>query len=162
MFCLNCGKKTTNPKFCSKSCAASYNNAHRTKKDYFCQKCGAYLYTGWHASYKTLCDNCNPLKIDWSTKTYGEIKKRQKYQAHSRIRDLARDAYANSNKPKYCANCGYDKHYEICHIKPIQDHDEDTPISVINDTRNLIALCRNCHWELDHKILKCKDEWKQP
>lgn len=27
--CLCCGKETTNPKFCSKSCSASYTNRHR-------------------------------------------------------------------------------------------------------------------------------------
>ena len=29
--CLNCGKETTNPKFCSRSCSATFNNKKREK-----------------------------------------------------------------------------------------------------------------------------------
>lgn len=36
--CLNCGKETTNPKFCSKSCAACYNNKRRTRTNESKQK----------------------------------------------------------------------------------------------------------------------------
>lgn len=31
--CKYCGNKTNNPKFCNKSCAASYNNKHRTHSE---------------------------------------------------------------------------------------------------------------------------------
>lgn len=32
MQCLWCGKETKNPKFCSRSCSASYNNHHNPKR----------------------------------------------------------------------------------------------------------------------------------
>ena len=51
-----------------------------------------------------------------------------------------------------CLSCGYSKHVEICHIKGISKHDDDTPISKINDLKNLITLCRNHHWELDNGL----------
>ncbi len=51
---------------------------------------------------------------------------------------------------KSCQRCGYDKHVEVCHIKPISEYDLDTLISVINDPSNLIVLCPNHHWEFDH------------
>lgn len=36
--CLNCNKETNNPKFCSSSCSAIYNNKKRLKKE--CLHCG--------------------------------------------------------------------------------------------------------------------------
>ena len=52
------------------------------------------------------------------------------------------------------------QHYEVCHIKGISDHGLDTTIGEINDIHNLIALCPNCHWEMDNGLLECKEEWK--
>jgi len=31
--------------------------------------------------------------------------------------------------------------------------DENTPISVVNDIENLVALCKNHHYEFDNKDL---------
>jgi len=64
------------------------------------------------------------------------------------IRGRARSMYKHI---KTCQSCGYDKHVEICHIKPIHKFSEDTLISVVNDPSNILVLCRNCHWEHDHK-----------
>ena len=58
-----------------------------------------------------------------------------------------------SSVPKYCKNCGYDKHVEVCHIKSISEFDKTSLISEINSLDNLIYLCPNCHWEYDHKII---------
>ena len=159
--CLHCGAETKNPKFCSQSCATSYNNLHRSKKAFYCSKCGELLGYGYKEfGRKKCCDNCNANIIDWSTVTYGEVKEKRQYQVNSRIRDLARQVYEKSNKPKQCNNCGYDKHYEVCHIKGISEHSDDTLITTINDIHNLIGLCPNCHWEMDNGLLECKDEWK--
>ena len=56
-----------------------------------------------------------------------------------------------STLPQICMKCGYDKHVEVCHIKPIRQFSEDTLLSVINDKTNLLLLCPNCHWEYDNK-----------
>ena len=61
-----------------------------------------------------------------------------------------------------CRNCGYDKHYEICHIKPIKDFPKDTLISVVNDPTNLMPLCPNCHWEFDRGLLKVEGVGVEP
>lgn len=127
---------------------------NRQKRPYYCQKCGELIgYGDKEFGRRKLCDVCNPSYVDWSSISYGEAKGKRKYQANSRIRELARSLYQKSDKPKQCANCGYDKHYEVCHIKGISTHSDDTPISVINDLGNLIALCPNCHWELDNGLL---------
>jgi len=152
MKCLNCGANTDNPKFCSSSCAAKFNNRvypKRAKKSFYCKSCGAE--TGYRRSY---CKNCNPTKPrDYSKITIAEIRLRARYQANAWIRKLARRAYSNSDRPQRCNICGYAKHFEVCHIRPIQDFPDDTQMSIVNALDNLVALCPNCHWELDHGIL---------
>lgn len=152
--CLQCEKETTNPKFCSRSCAATYNNVRYPKRgrlpDFHCKVCGIKIYK--HSTYCRKHANTNN-KNDWSKITYGEAVSKRSYQAHSRIRDLARRTYKDSNGPKKCCKCGYEKHFEVCHIKPINSFSSDTVISDINSLDNLVALCRNCHWEFDHGFL---------
>lgn len=142
--------------FCNRSCAASYNNKINPKrrlKRVFCTSCGCDLNRKSWRDRRTLCEDCNPNTIDWSTVTYGEVLEKRSYQKHSRIRDLARVQYLSSGRPQSCIHCGYDKHFDVCHIKAIGDHSEDTAVAEINNPSNLIALCKNHHWELDNGIL---------
>lgn len=55
-----------------------------------------------------------------------------------------------STREQKCNHCGYDKHVETCHIKSIGDFPKTTKMSVVNDPSNLILLCPNCHWKMDH------------
>lgn len=48
-----------------------------------------------------------------------------------------------------CFICGYSYHVDIAHIKDIKDFDGSTLVSEINDLGNLVALCRNHHYEFD-------------
>lgn len=151
--CLNCNTITSNPKFCSSSCAATYNNhvypkRSKHKKLKFCKKCSKPI-----DRQRVLCKDCNPKFIDYDQKTIADIHRVAKYQVSSQIRNIARRTYSKSGLPYVCRNCGYDKHVEICHIKAIKDFAEDTPISSVNDISNLVALCPNCHWELDRGLL---------
>lgn len=162
--CLCCGNKILcqqgqklseirQKKFCNQSCAAKYNNSKRIreKKAYYCQECGALIGRGYEEfGRRKFCDKCNPSYKDWSTITYGEAKSLRKYQANSRIRDLARVVFQKEKGYTSCYRCGYDKHIEVCHIHGISEFSDDTPISVINNPDNLIGLCPNCHWELDY------------
>jgi hypothetical protein len=161
--CKFCGKETRNPAFCCKSCAASYNNKEFPKrgkesksvkagkitiKKSFCVICEVQI-----KYRRTYCDECNPQRVDWSQVTFANINSKRIYQKHSRIRNLARNAYLKLDKPKECVICGYDKHFHVCHIKPISSFTEDVPVSTINNLNNLIALCPNHHWELDNGTL---------
>jgi hypothetical protein len=149
--CLNCKKETTNPKFCNKSCAAVYNNKlypKRKKKIYICKICGVQI-----PQRRKFCDEHNSQIINWSAITYEKITGKRNYQKHSRIRNLARRIYLKSDKPKKCIKCGYDKHFHVCHKKGINAFSYDTPVSVINDLSNLVALCPNHHWEFDNGLL---------
>ncbi len=162
MNCLNCGVETANPKFCSRSCAAKYNNRQfpkREKKKFFCEKCGAEA-----TPRRRFCEACNPKAgADWSKRTLSFARLFLDYNA--RIRQLARKVYYNPGRSKRCVVCGYSKHVEVCHIKSIQEFLEDTPISVINSPDNLVALCPNCHWEFDHGLLSPevlhKKQWER-
>ena len=68
------------------------------------------------------------------------------------IRSYARSWFKHLTKLP-CANCGYKKHVELCHIKAINSFSNDTMIGVVNSKENIIQLCPNCHWELDHGLL---------
>ncbi len=155
--CKNCEKSTENPKFCTKSCAAIYNNKKfpkRKRKQHYCRHCNVKV-----PSRRTTCNDCNPSYVDWSMRTVRDClmlnnKHTNKYR---RIRDNSRYNYDNSSRPRYCEICKYDKYYEVCHIKPIHLFGLDAPISVINALGNLIALCPNCHWELDNGLVTIPD-----
>lgn len=71
---------------------------------------------------------------------------------YSRVRSSARVIFKDLLKNP-CQVCGYDKHVELCHIKPIASFEENTLLKEINTKDNLIMLCPNCHWELDHGLL---------
>ncbi len=66
------------------------------------------------------------------------------------IRNHARRAYKESDKCKECYICGYNDHFEICHIKSISSFPKSTLVEVVNQLSNLIALCPTHHWELDN------------
>ena len=55
MNCINCQKQTQNPKFCSRSCAASYNNTLKPKKQ---QQGRCITCQNTIKSYRTYCDKC--------------------------------------------------------------------------------------------------------
>jgi 5-methylcytosine-specific restriction endonuclease McrA len=143
--------------FCSSSCAATYNNTLKPKRkpSSTCRTCG-----NPNTSSRTYCITCWKARLflqlieTISIRTLGQEKSYRKYQKSSRIRDWARRVYLQSDKPKCCSICGYPKHFEVCHIKAINSFSENTIISEVNALSNLVALCPNCHWELDHGLLE--------
>ena len=151
MKCRYCGQLTTNPMFCNRSCAASFNNKKvpkKRKQQKYCKHCGVPVF-----GRRTTCDNCNPSYVDWTKVTLGDVKQKASFQYSARVRQLARKLYRQSNKPQECLICGYDKHFEVCHRRAINEFSDDTFIAEVNDLDNLVALCPNHHWELDHNHL---------
>jgi len=155
--CHLCEKPTLNPKFCSSRCCAIHTNVHcpKRKPKGYCRVCNDPI-----ASRKKYCEKCitnKPETNKISLESLGKIAIKEfhykyKYQIYARIREHARTKYRESSLPKYCVKCGYDKHYEVCHIKPIRSFPKETIVNDINQLSNLISLCRNCHWELDHNL----------
>ena len=159
--CLHCGKDNNNEKFCSRSCNLLYQNRLKNNKIYdgLCKHCNEKISNKWTSrKYCDACQEiCNPNIVNWSKITVKQLRDKLKtFQFHARIRALARKNYQNNNKPKECKICGYKKYFEICHIKPISQFSTDTTIAQVNDINNLVALCRNCHWEFDHGLLTLK------
>ena len=68
---------------------------------------------------------------------------------NSEVRNLNR-SWNKSLLQHSCQHCNYNIHVELCHIKSITSFSEDTPVGVVNCSDNILVLCRNCHWELDH------------
>lgn len=158
MNCLHCQKITTNPKFCNKSCSASFNNKIPKRKVLLynlCQKCNKRLtrYKGNRKS--TLCQKCynDEECINYGNKTLQEVlmeglsrAARHKYQL---VRQHAKRVVRQFGLSKVCL-CGYSKHVELCHKKSISSFDKQTKLNVINSSENLVYLCPNCHWEFDN------------
>ena len=160
--CAQCGttfkrlqvniKKTKNC-FCSRSCAAIYNNKNRAKRMLkgSCFKCGKKIH-----KCNKYCIDCRPPRKVTANLTLEQHKNTKGFKCNhfTGIRDHARRIAQRFGILNKCSICGYDKHVVACHIKPIKDFSLETKISEINDLTNLIGLCPNHHWELDHGILK--------
>jgi hypothetical protein len=150
--CPVCNRKTRNPRFCSRSCAAKVNNvlAPKRRPSGTCSVCGVPVprrnkYCHEHRSNKPL-DRSQPI---------GAIADGSDHPAcrHARLRQDARRHYLASC-PHRCIQCGYDKHIEVCHKRRLTSFPLETPISVVNALDNLVGLCRNCHWEFDNGLLQ--------
>ena len=166
MNCITCQKSTSNPKFCSRSCAAIFNNKKFPKRKIFhftkeviCIKCQSIFIVhkekwGTFQSRK-YCTDCSPYfpRQDWTTATKATFVGLVPYQVHSKIRQYARKAYQQSNLPKQCFVCGYSLHYEVCHKQSISSFSSSILVSEINSLTNLVALCPTHHWELDAGLL---------
>ena len=135
--------------YCSRSCAAIINNAkaikrNRTKK---CKTCDNLIRTS-----RRYCDKCSEYRKRDITLREILNQTTNPYSLYANVRHRARNIAKNLGW-KSCIKCGYDKHIEIAHVKPISSFDMSTLVSVINDESNLLPLCPNCHWE--HDNLKC-------
>jgi hypothetical protein len=167
-FCLNCEtpiysseqlklRETLTRKFCSKSCAGTYNNVVRSSRREItnvdrasrnydtCPLCSA--------SKRREAKVCRDCKNNaWKLRTKGELfSSRTNWQcARSTIQKRARVVYLQTNRIPACAWCGYTHHVEICHIRPVCEFSDETPLGVINDPSNLQGLCPTHHWEHDN------------
>lgn len=155
MLCANpsCGKETGNPRFCSRSCAVMINNRGKQrnpKRDRPCPRCA----TAQALPNRKYCGQCWRAIVEENTaRNLSSIHAAASYQRSATIRRHARKVYAGSGMPQACAICGYDRHIEVCHIRPINSWSLDTPIAVINNRANLVALCPNHHWEFDRHLV---------
>lgn len=178
--CLNCGEaiqvkpghilsEVRTQKFCSQSCACSYSNKHRPSRSSgqgVCQNCSSPVTLkpkkggGYYA--RRYCDNCVTIKrletragVPIADQTKGDLfKNRSTWQsARSSIRRHAQAVYLQSDKPKHCIVCGYDHHFEVCHIDDVSSFPKTALVREINAITNLIALCPNHHWEFDNHLL---------
>lgn len=154
--CLKCGttflKKVSEIRnspnhFCSRSCSTSYNNTVAAKRAGAgrCKQCDTSISTKY-----VYCIDCRGSRL-LANKTIAEVICRSnKASRYCRIREHARKLYQHITT---CEVCSYEKHVEICHIKPLSSYDMTALVSEVNDRNNIAVLCPNCHWELDNSLL---------
>lgn len=157
MFCTQCNKETINPKFCSRSCSATYFNKLNPKRlrKTPCRIDGCNNVT---KSYRhTRCEHHwqEYLQNKLSNKTLRELneaisaKGKHKSWRSARVRSIGRAMHKNLLQLP-CAHCNYDKHVELCHIKAITSFPDTATVGEVNVLSNVIQLCPNCHWEFDN------------
>lgn len=164
--CLNCKKvfekepkaiKKSPNHFCSRSCACSYNNKAFPKRK--CKRkcfCGDPVKSHRHTRCERHWNEWHKERGRYKAITIGEyreklsVKGKHPSWVNVGIRGLGRTWFKELLKQP-CKHCGYNKHVELCHIKPISEFSDDTPLSVVNSPDNVIQLCPNCHWEFDNE-----------
>lgn len=154
--CTLCNKETTNPKFCSRRCSASYTNktSPKRKRTKMCIFCENITISHRHDKCKEHFDE-HRANMSAKNKTIGEYKKMQSVVGkhpswlYSHIRNFAR-YWLSHLRSLPCAKCGYDKHVELAHIKALSEFSDDARLSEVNSENNIIQLCPNCHWEFDN------------
>ena len=153
--CLNCNKETNNPKFCSRSCSATYTNKHYPKKKTkkICTWCTESVISWRHS-------HCHKHLLEYkegkySALTIGEYRNKQSVKGkhpswiHAHVRQFARSWLKELvNQP--CRHCGYDKHIELAHIKNVASFPDSALLREVNSIDNVLPLCPNCHWEFDN------------
>lgn len=155
MKCTNCEEETINPKFCSRSCAAQWTNRaypkRKTKNK--CLVCNEPAKSYRH--YRCEIHWEEYLQTKHKNKTIGEYRQamsvRGKHPSwyHAHVRNFAR-SWLRHLTLRPCQACGYDKHVELAHIKPVSGYPDTALLSEVNSPENVIPLCRNCHWEFDN------------
>ena len=147
--------KQNNQKYCCQRCLNSHRQRiwrnHHKKP---CIDCGKPILH--HSKRCTPCSRKHAqfVNINMTLKEYMNLSTYKGHPSwrHNKIRALAQYAFKDLTLLP-CANCGYNKHVEICHIIPIASFPEDTKIKDINSPSNIIQLCPNCHWESHNGII---------
>lgn len=152
--CIYCSKETNNPRFCTRSCSASYSNqlAPKRQKTKECKVCKTLIVAS-----KTFCSkDCysigrsKKVRSIHSKSNYAHVKSFRK-----KIKKLAVEY-----KGGKCEKCGYSKcitALEFHHLDPGVKDFSTSGVSKSFDVIRLeldkcIMLCANCHRE-EHEAL---------
>ena len=141
--------KHNTQQFCSRTCSATFNNKQypkkRIKNPKKCASCDNLI-----SERKRFCVTCNEKNLEKLSNTpISEFtRKSNDANRYSKIRMQSR--LIMKNEKQICTWCDYIKHVEVCHKRAIKSFPPETLVKEIKEKTNLIILCRNCHWELDH------------
>ncbi len=158
MNCIQCNKTTNNLKFCSRSCAAKFNNKKYPKRKLTkcCHTCNTrVLYN------RKFCNNCLLIcpihKLLRKTYKNGKrkcIKCTTKNQTkHRRNKTLRLKAMAGNK----CQICNYSKSIRGLHFHHLDPKTKEFNIShgnnhsfklMCNEASKCILICANCHAEV--------------
>lgn len=149
--CIHCGSQTANPKFCSRSCAASVNNRTTPKRSVepqnLCSGCGKRLSRRKGSRKSQHCKGCRVSVLDGMTKAeaYATSKSWGAKNAEAIRQHAKRLAKRLGIDMSRCEACGKDGYTDLCHLKAIKDFPPEAPVSEINCRENLSAMCPPCH-----------------
>jgi 5-methylcytosine-specific restriction endonuclease McrA len=140
--------------FCSRSCAATYTNKVAKKREVEgnCFSCCARI-----PARKKYCVPCfSKMRVlDYTILVLGDLRSKPGIYSN-RVRQYCR-SWNKDLLVCSCQKCGYSKHVELAHIKPISSFLDTDLVLTINAPENILVLCPNCHWELDAGELDIKD-----
>ena len=148
-----CNNTTTGKSICcSHSCSNKFF-PRRKKELRKCRRCGE-KFPG-HGTCSKCKNEILANKERFQQTTLAELS--ESYEANGihkswRYSELRNDARRKTDF-KLCAICGYDKHVEVCHVRPISSFPPTATVAEVNDVRNLVGLCPNHHWEFDHGLI---------
>lgn len=144
-YCLFCGKEIVGrdrfrKKFCSQSCAASYNNKDRERKHFrYCLNCGNQLKNrGKYCSKE--CENNYRYKRFIKKWSSGEVNGSN---SCGETRDFVR-RYLLEKYDEKCQICGFNKKNPFTGNSILQVHHIDGDCFNGKES-NLQLLCPNCH-----------------
>jgi hypothetical protein len=147
--CLYCNKETNNPKFCSRSCACSFNNKIHSKraKTHHCKNCSNII-----SSRHTYCSDI--CKI-----TYTNLHKLPKKSNSEKVKQARRNVKELSVEYKgdKCIICGYHNCINALEFHHIDPKQKEIQIGSGNyrgidkvklELDKCILVCSNCHREI--------------
>ena len=157
--CLNCNKETTNPKFCSRSCSATFNNRlyPKRKPTKNCKNCGKLINnTSWY------CTKCKKNKLKKNPLKYTQFNaktKNKRIKSASTARKRQKVLFVEYKGGK-CEICGYNKcisALEFHHIDPatkkFQVGQTYRRFELMKpELDKCMLLCANCHRELHDQL----------
>ena len=153
----------TKRNFCSRKCSNTfYRGEHSPNppKLRICKKCaGEYICANGYRS-EAYCKSCRSevtsesFKLVTLEQIHASLHLKNKHPSwfNAQVRGFNRQWNKHLLKLP-CAHCGYKPHVELCHRKAITLFTETATLGEVNDPSNVIQLCRNHHWELDHGLL---------
>lgn len=150
MECLQCKSYTINPRFCSRSCAASYNNSLNPKVKFKCRLCNKYKKRS--SKYGKLCIECSKPKQSstekWVNRQNYQNQKNKKLET-ARIKNIANKNYSKIKLIKESNPCNDCQNYFPA---PCMDFDHrPEEVKLYN-----VASMTTYRWELiEAEISKC-------
>ena len=132
MYCKNCNKETNNPRFCSRSCSASYNNRgvrRHGREPKPCPVCQKPTTNKWCCSYSCKKEyNWRQAQADIVS---GKARKKAWIKRHM------------METEGVCSECGQDSMWNGKQLVLQLDHIDGHTTN--NNLDNLRLLCPNCH-----------------
>lgn len=154
--CAECNKETKNPRFCSRSCSAAFNNKQTPKRKKhpktprICRECKEELPLDDEFKFRKLCDKCR----DSGIKGYSYVRKSRKFNKERLAEEIGKSK---------CKRCGYNTSIEALEFHHLDDTTKNFTISsnmnkayesLLKEAKKCIVLCANCHRELHAGVWK--------